>query len=79
MSLAQNGFQWSSAQNIPEYFQVTQVSPWILIGFPEKKKLLDCSTEFPHACIYLEKFPYIFGKKEKHHFNPPLIIILLEI
>ena len=48
----------SSAQNIFGDPRYSQVSPWVSVGFPGKKRSSGLRCRPPHACIHLEKFMY---------------------
>ena len=48
----------SSAQNIFGDPRYSQVSPWVSVGFPGKKRSIGLRCRPPHACIHLEKFMY---------------------
>ena len=68
----------SSAQNIFGDPRYSQVSPWVSVGFPGKKRSIGLRCRPPHACIHLEKFMYslalVSGAPHKAYifrFNTP--------
>ena len=70
----------SSAQNIFGDPRYSQVSPWVSVGFPGKKRSSGLRCRPPHACIHLEKFMYplalVSGAPHKAYifrFNTPTI------
>ena len=68
----------SSAQNIFGDPRYSQVSPWVSVCFPGKKRSIGLRCRPPHACIHLEKFMYslalVSGAPHKAYifrFNTP--------